>query len=100
MLVKNFIDRMKPVVSISKPKNNSKYRSGLIVIGGKATDNVAVASVALFIDNQLVTVSPARIFSWTEDVASLSMGKHKIRVRAIDTSGNVGWSTILTVQRT
>ena len=100
ILIKNLVDRNKPIVSISKPRNNSKYRSGLIVIAGKATDNVAVASVALFMDNQLVSVLPGRIFTWSQDVASLSKGRHKIRVRAIDTSGNVGWSAILTVQRT
>lgn len=100
VMIKNFVDRQKPVVAISKPKNNSKYRSGLIVITGKATDNVAVANVALFIDNKLVADLPGRYFTWSEDVASLPLGKHRIRVRAIDTSGNVGWSAILTLRRT
>ncbi|MGC8638922.1 MAG: Ig-like domain-containing protein [Isosphaeraceae bacterium] len=100
ILIKNFVDRKKPVVSISKPRNNTKFRSGLIVIAGRASDNVALANVTLFIDNKLVSVLPNGIFTWSQDVTSLSKGKHKIRIRALDTSGNVGWSSILTVQRT
>ena len=100
VLVKNFVDRKAPVVSITKPRNNAKYKSGFIIVAGKATDNVAVANVALFIDNQLITVSTNRIFTWTADAGGLSRGKHRIRVRATDTSGNLGWSSIVTVQRT
>lgn len=100
VLVKNFVDRKAPFVSITKPKNNAKYKSGFIIVAGKATDNVAVATVALFIDNRLITVSTNGIFTWTQDVAGLSRGKHRIRVRATDTSGNLGWSSIVSVQRT
>ena len=98
--VKNFVDRKKPVVSITKPRNNARYRSGTDrhrrqgdrQRGGRQRGPVHRQPAR----HRL----PARKFAWTRDVASLSKGKHRIRVRATDTSGNLGWSSIVTVQRT
>jgi hypothetical protein len=97
--VRNIFDRKAPTVTLTAPKNNAKVKSGSLKITGRATDNVAVADVELLIDNQVVAKTSTAKYVFAIDAASLTKAKHKIRVRAHDTSGNIGWSPSVTIVR-
>ncbi|WP_165230225.1 Ig-like domain-containing protein [Aquisphaera insulae] len=99
VVVKNVVDRKPPKVKLIAPKMNAKYSTGSIVIAGNATDNVAVALVSLYVDGNLVGAETSPQFSWSYGVDALTMGKHKVRVRATDTSGKSAWSSIVTIRR-
>jgi hypothetical protein len=98
-VVRNTVDRQAPTLSLTSPRNNARLRSGQLVIAGKAKDNVGLRAVELYLDNQLVASSSASPFRWTTDVATLALGRHRVRARAIDLSGNARWSPILVVTR-
>ncbi len=88
-------DTTPPAVSIGNPVNGAKV-SGNVGISLSASDNVAVASVNLYIDGSLAASgSGSMIYSWnTRKVAD---GTHTIQAVARDTAGN---STTQTVQVT
>ncbi len=98
VLVKNPLERKPPVVSVAEPRNSQKLKRALIRISGKATDNVAVSFVELLIDNQVKSMTKTPKFSFIWDATTMTKGKHRIRVRAYDTSGNVGLSPVKTIQ--
>ncbi len=97
--VKNVFDRKPPTVSLTSPRNNRKFPSGVIMITGKAKDDVGVTRVELLVDQRVVAVTSAPKFTFTTDVSSLAQGKHRIRVRAFDTVGRMGWSPTITINR-
>jgi hypothetical protein len=63
-----------------------------------ATDNVAVAKVAIYLDNVAVAACPAATcsFDWNTRKSN-DTGKHVIGARAWDSSGNLGYATSVTV---
>jgi hypothetical protein len=99
-VLRNTVDRQAPTVTVSQPRNNAKLVAGQsLVIAGKVKDNVGISRVEIYLDGQQVWVQTLAQFVWTTDAASLAVGKHKVQVRAIDTSGNARWSPTLMVKR-
>lgn len=99
VIVRNVVDRKGPVVTLTSPRNNAKVKASFVRVSGKATDASGVMAIDLLIDNRMVSAGVLSKFAFTPDVTGLSAGKHKIRIRAYDARGNVGWSKIVTFVR-
>lgn len=88
-------DTTAPVVTISSPEDGTAV-SGRVQISASATDNVAVASMELLIDNSVVATSTSSSISytWNTRPKKYTAGLHTITTRAKDASGNNGSATI------
>jgi len=95
--VANTVDKTPPVPVISNPVNGSSI-SGNVNIAAGASDNVAVTSVKLYIDDQLKVIGSGSNLSYTWNSRKVSPGTHNIRVDATDAAGNVGSQTIQVVK--
>jgi hypothetical protein len=91
-LTANFVDVMKPTVTIVSPLANVRLTNGAVIFQGRASDNLSVAQVLVGLNND-----PWQIASGTTNWAALfdlPAGPNKLRVKAIDVTG---WeSTTLT----
>ena len=86
------LDTKVPTVSISTPASGAKLTNSMVVVQGKATDNVGVALVQVRLENAAGTndyQAATGTNNWTATVTNLIPGPNTIRARAIDTSGNV-----------
>src|SRR5205809_8015255 len=82
----NFIDVMKPTVSIVSPVAYSRVTNGTVTLQGHAADNKAVAQVVYQLGNgpfQLATGTS----NWSGSLA-LVPGPNTIRVKSVDMAGN------------
>jgi hypothetical protein len=92
------VDTQPPVVNIVSPSNGGKIGKNLS-ISVKATDNVAVASVSLYVDGAFFGSSTSASTSFSVNPKKLSTGAHTFQAKATDTSGNVGISTTITLYK-
>jgi subtilisin family serine protease len=94
VFVSNPKDTIVPVVSITLPLSGS-YVAKMQKINIKASDNVGVSKVELYIDGTLRSVVMSQdnlTYVWnTKKEAS---GKHIISTKAYDAEGNIGGATI------
>jgi hypothetical protein len=86
-------DTTAPSVAISNPVNGSKV-SGMVNIKASASDNVAVASVTLYIDGVVVSTGNGSSASYKWNSRKSPAGTHTISAMATDTSGNQATTTI------
>jgi Bacterial Ig domain len=93
-------DTKAPVVTLTAPAANAKV-GATTTVKGKATDAGGVARVDLYLDNKLVasTAPTGGSFSLVADLSKLAKGAHRIKVAAVDRSGNIGWSAVRTIKR-
>jgi hypothetical protein len=84
-------DTTVPVVTILNPANGTTV-TGTVNISARANDNVAVKSMAVYIDGTLHTQtnSDTLLASWNTKVKGKSAKLRVIEVRATDTAGNIG----------
>jgi thermitase len=88
--VSNPKDTIAPVVSITSPQNGS-YVARMQKINIKATDNVGVGKLELYIDGILKSVATNQnTFTYTWDTRKEAKGNHGISTKAYDAAGNVG----------
>lgn len=81
-------DTTAPTVSILAPSPNSSL-AGTVTVSGSASDNVAVASVAVSVDGGPYSgASGSSSWSYQLDTAAYLNGTHTISARAMDSSGN------------
>lgn len=86
------VDTKAPTISITSPKSGSKLDANLVVVSGKASDNIAVASVQVRLENANGTndyQNADGTNTWSIVVTGLIPGPNVIRVRAFDINGNV-----------
>ncbi|NTV44201.1 MAG: polysaccharide deacetylase family protein [Candidatus Yonathbacteria bacterium] len=85
-----FNDTIAPVVTITSPEIGSTL-TGVVMVQGTATDDVAVASVQFLVDGNtigsLVTTAPYTI---SLDTKTLTNGAHTLTMTAKDAVGNTG----------
>lgn len=91
----NIIDDEAPVISISAPTGGEV--SGIVNVNVDATDNVAVARVALFVNGQQLLVSDQPPFAFAWDTTSLSDGAYNLTAHAFDEADNEGVSSAVSV---
>jgi hypothetical protein len=70
----------------------------MVTVSAKATDNVGVTSVTLYIDNSAVATTNLGSISYKWNIKKVS-GSHTIYAKASDAAGNVGTSTTITVTK-
>jgi GH35 family endo-1,4-beta-xylanase len=88
------LDSTAPFVSILAPTYSAQVRGTLGVVG-TASDDVAVATVEVQVDQgAFVPASGTTEWSYLWDTAPLSDGLHALTVRVTDTSGNVGLTSV------
>ncbi len=84
------VDTTPPAVSIASPADGSTVPAkSKVTISVPATDNVAVAQVAIYVDGKLLATDRSAPYSATWNTAGLKAGtSHVIRATATDTSNN------------
>lgn len=90
-------DTTPPTASIVSPAAGQTV-SGTTSVVATASDNVAVASVQLLLDGQALgapVVAAPYAVQW--DTTKASSGSHTLSARALDTAGNTGTSSPITV---
>jgi subtilisin family serine protease len=90
-------DTTPPVVAITSPANGSRV-SGNVSIAVKATDNVGVTQVSIYIDGVLKTNDTSSPYTYGWNTRKAATGTHTITAKAWDAAGNVT-STSITVSR-
>lgn len=91
--VRNTSDSIAPVISITNPLPGSVIKTNT-TIQASASDNVAVASMTLFVDGAVKASVSASSLSYSLNPRKMSSGVHTIRVDATDSSGNVSTKSI------
>ncbi len=91
-------DTIPPVVSISQPVNGSTV-NGTITIAAQATDNVAVKSVQIVIDNVQKSVCSTGSCSYRWNTKKVTPGSHTIQAIAQDNTGNISSPAQLVVYK-
>lgn len=93
--IRNSLDTIAPVASISSPANGVSIAGvSKVVIAASATDNVGVTRLELYIDGSLKSSSTAGSLSWNWNTRKVASGAHVILVKAYDSAGNVGVQSI------
>jgi Zn-dependent metalloprotease len=81
-------DREPPVISVSE-----SGARGTIIFNAMATDNIGVAKVEFYVDDEPKGMDTTSPYSMTLDSLTLSEGKHDLTGKAYDAAGNIGTST-------
>jgi len=96
--VQNSADVVPPVVTITSPLQPSITGLKKVTISVKATDNIAVSSVDLYINGIWKTKVTGGFLFWSWNLKGVTAGSHVITAVATDAAGNVAES-IFTVVR-
>ncbi len=89
-------DATPPVVRITSPGNGERV-SGNTRISVEATDNLSLARVDLFIDNELVAQSDTAPFTVRWMANRVARGLHTLEAIAYDEAGNINSSGVVKV---
>ena len=69
--------------------------AGNVKVSVSATDNTRVARVDLYVDGSPYASSTSATVVFTWSAGKASKGRHTLAARAVDTTGNVGaWSSV------
>jgi len=83
-----FNDTIPPSVSFTAPAAGSGL-GGTLQVAASASDNVAVARVEFYLDDQLQGTVTAAPYGYSWDTRNVSNGSHTLIARAYDPTGNV-----------
>ncbi|MBL1266151.1 Ig-like domain-containing protein, partial [Methylomicrobium sp. RS1] len=86
-------DTTPPTVSILNPTSGAKV-SGTVGISAKASDNVSISSLKLYIDGKLVSSGNTSSLSYSWNSRKASSGTHTISSTAADAAGNLASTSI------
>lgn len=86
-------DTTAPVVTISNPAGGAKV-SGTVQVSVKATDNISVSSLKLYIDGKLLSSTNSGVLSYNWNTRKASAGSHTINAQSTDPSGNAGSQSV------
>jgi hypothetical protein len=98
VLQANLIDTNKPFLSITNAKTGMLVTNMEFTIMGRATDNVAVASVYISLDGDAYSPTEAGGGSWSAGL-EMTPGTNKFSAYAVDTRGNVSATNTITIIR-
>ncbi len=90
-------DNIAPITTLTSPSNNATIRNSVNVTAS-ATDNIKVTRMEIYIDGVLKTSSTNGAISYTWNSKKASRGTHTITIKAYDTVGNLGQSSISVVK--
>jgi subtilisin family serine protease len=86
-------DTTAPTVAITSPGNGSVV-NGVITVSAKASDNVGVASLSLYVDGAMVSTGNSASVSSKWNTRKVKSGAHTISATAKDAAGNQTTATI------
>ena len=92
-MVASVTDTTPPAVTITNPVNGATI-STKTTISVKATDNVAVASITLYLDGAVVATTNMATLSYNWNWRKAKTGSHTISAVAKDSTGNQSTATI------
>ncbi|MGI0040636.1 MAG: S8 family serine peptidase, partial [Nitrosopumilaceae archaeon] len=92
-VVRNSIDTIPPSVSITNPSNSATV-SGMITVSASATDNVAISSVELYVNNVSYNKKATSPYDFSLDTKTLPSGSNTLMAKAFDSSNNSNENTI------
>jgi hypothetical protein len=93
------VDNQPPEVDILNPLNGQSFSSEQnpdVLLQATASDNLALAKLEFYVDDQLVSTLPQPPFAV---VWKASMGEHTLRVQALDLAGNTTEASLTFVVR-
>lgn len=83
-----------PKISISKPAHKT-FLEGIAQFSVDAIDDKGIGKVEFFLDNVLVSTVNTAPYSANLNTESFTLGKHILKVRATDTSGQIDERSII-----
>ena len=86
-------DTTPPTVAITSPGNSSVV-TGVVNVNVKAGDNVAVASLSVYVDGKVVGTGNSASISYKWNTKKVASGAHTISATAKDAAGNQTSTTI------
>ena len=92
-VLNNPADTTPPSVGFTSPANNATV-SGNVSVSASASDNVGVAKVEFYVNNQLVASSTSAPYSFNWATSNGADGLYNLRAVAYDQAGNTSQSTI------
>jgi thermitase len=91
-------DTIAPQITITSPASGARI-SKSVSVSVKATDNVAVTRVELYVDGRAIASSTSLPFTTKWNAAKAAGGTHSIQTKAYDAAGNSALSQIVTVTK-
>ncbi len=98
VLVANMVDTEKPYLKITNWTSKFVATNEMFTVMGRATDNVAVASVNYSINGSTNNLASLAGASWSAPL-TLSLGSNAFTVYAVDASGNVSLTNKINILR-
>ena len=89
-------DTTAPTAQITSPSSGATV-SGTTNVAVTASDNVSVARVELLLDGVVAATDSAAPYQFAWDTTGATNGTHTLQARAVDSAGNNGVSSIVTV---
>lgn len=90
------LDAQAPTILITSPTSGATV-FGIIDISASASDNVAVTKVEFYVDGKVHATDTTSPYLASWDTTLYSNGSHNLQTKAYDLAGNVGESTLITV---
>ncbi len=94
-------DSTKPTIALTTPTNGATI-TGTVNVSANASDNIGVAKVDFFVDNNLISTIPSgSSYTYALDTTNLSNASHIISATAYDGAGNTNSNSVgVTVSNT
>ena len=94
--VSDTVDTIQPTTSVTSPLDASTV-SGTLDVVVLASDNFGVSRVDMYRNNVLVGTKTSTPFTFSWDTTHEENGQYSLQSKAYDASGNVGTSSLITV---
>jgi hypothetical protein len=90
------VDATPPTITITNPTSDTTYTTtnGMISISGSASDNTSEIHGVVWINKRTKSETERKTIGWTIPDVDLLEGDNEIVVKATDSAGNVGITTI------
>ena len=89
-------DASAPTAAITTPTGGGAR--GTVTVTASASDDVGVTKVEFYVDGALKLADTASPWSYAWDTTQVADGSHTLQAKAYDAAGNVGVSSVVTVQ--
>lgn len=93
------VDTTAPSVAIISPTNGTRLRNRSTNVDVRATDNVAVTRVELFINGSFFGASTSSTPRFVWNTGSIPNGTYTLQSFAYDAAGNIGASSVISVRK-
>ncbi len=94
-------DIIKPTTAIITPVHRTtlRPRTNIVVVQATSSDNIAISKVELYVNNVLTFVSTSKNFRYVWPAVRFPKGTYVFQTKAYDTSGNIGVSPYIFINK-